>query len=62
MSCLLHPLWCDHLKIIWWRVQIMKILICNFLQPPVTSSLLDPNILTTLFSLTPSICVLPLTW
>jgi hypothetical protein len=36
--------------------------LCSFLQPPVTSSLLGPNILlSTLFS-NPSIYVLPLKW
>jgi hypothetical protein len=31
-------------------------LLCSFLHPPVTSSLLRPNILTTLFSDTLSMC------
>jgi hypothetical protein len=30
--------------------------LCNFLQPPVTSSLFGPNILNTLFSNTLSLC------
>jgi hypothetical protein len=39
------------------RVQIMQLLIMQFLQPPVASSLLGPNILlSTLFSNTHNLC------
>jgi hypothetical protein len=35
---------------IWWEVEIMKLLLCNFLHFSLTSSLLNPNIiLSTLF-------------
>ena len=43
----------DHPDNIWWGVQIIKLLIMQFLHSPVTSSLLGPNILlSTLFSKT----------
>jgi len=52
-TCPFHPLWSDHPNNIWWRVQIMKFLLMQFLHPPVTSSLLCPNILLgTMFSYT----------
>jgi hypothetical protein len=42
---------------IWWGVQIRKLLIMQFLQPPVTSSLFSWNIpLCSLFSDTLSVC------
>jgi hypothetical protein len=31
-----HPPWLDHPNNIWWREQTMQLLICKFLQPPVT--------------------------
>jgi hypothetical protein len=38
-------------QVMWWGVQIMKLVIMQFLRSPVTSSLLDPNILlSTLFA------------
>ena len=41
----------DHPNNIWWAVQIIKLSLCSFLHSPVTSSILDPNILlNTLFS------------
>jgi hypothetical protein len=51
-----HSSWFYHSHDIWWRVQIIKFLICIFLHSSITSSLLDPNIiLNTLFSNTPSL-------
>jgi hypothetical protein len=51
MPCPSHHLWLDHSNYIWRRVQVMR------LQPLVTSSLYDPNILlNTLFSNTLSLC------
>jgi hypothetical protein len=45
-----HPPWLFHPNI-WWRIQILKLLIMNFLLPPITSSLLDPYVLlSALFS------------
>jgi hypothetical protein len=45
------------LTIAWRRVQVMKLLIMQFSQPPVTSSLFGANILlNTLFSNTLSLC------
>lgn len=39
-----------HVEFVWRRMQIMKLFICNFLCPAVTSSLLGPNIfVSTLF-------------
>jgi hypothetical protein len=40
-----HPPCNDHPNNIWWRVQIMKLSFCSFLQPPIVLSLLGPNIL-----------------
>jgi hypothetical protein len=40
-----HPPWLDHSIYTWKRVQVMKLLITQFFQPPVTSSLFCPNIL-----------------
>jgi hypothetical protein len=52
-----HPPCFGHPNNIWRKIQIMKLLICNFLQLPVTSSLLNPNILlNTLFSITLNLC------
>jgi hypothetical protein len=35
MSCPSHPPWLDHSNYTWRRVQVMKLLIMQFLQPPV---------------------------
>jgi hypothetical protein len=57
IACLPHPPWVDYSNCIWRRVQVTKLLIEHFLQPPVTSSLFGPNILlNTLFSNTLSLC------
>jgi len=45
MSRLSHLSWLGHRNIIQWRAQVMKFSICSLLQPPVTSSILGPNIL-----------------
>jgi hypothetical protein len=51
-----HP-WLDNSNYVWRRVQVMKLLICSFMQSPVTSSLFGPNILlSTLFSNTLNLC------
>ena len=51
MPHLFHFSWFDQPNNVWWGVQISQLLFCSFLHPPVTSSLLDPNILlSTLFS------------
>jgi hypothetical protein len=51
-----HSPWFNHPNILW-RLQTMRLCKCNFLQSPVTSSLLSPNIfLSTLFSNTLSLC------
>jgi hypothetical protein len=56
MLCTSNLPWLDHSNYTWWRVQIMKLLIWNFLQSPTTSSLLGPYILiSTLFSNTLSL-------
>jgi hypothetical protein len=47
----------DYSNYTWRRVQVMKLLIMQFFQPPVTSSLFGLNILlNTLFSNTLSLC------
>jgi hypothetical protein len=52
-----HPSWVQHSNYTWRRVKVMKLLVMQFLRPPVTSSLLGPNIfLSTLFSKTLSLC------
>jgi hypothetical protein len=57
IPCTSHPLWLHHSNDTWWRLQVMKPSLCSFLQPHVTSSLFDPNILlNTLFSSTSSPC------
>jgi hypothetical protein len=57
MSLPTHPIWFDHLKSIWWTVQIMKLHMCKFLQSPVTYSFLGPNILLgAVFSNTLNLC------
>jgi hypothetical protein len=57
MPCPSHPPWLDNSNYTWRRVQVMKLLIMQFSQPPVTSSLFGPNIvLNTLFSNTHSLC------
>jgi hypothetical protein len=40
-----HPPWLDHSNYAWWRLQVIKLLLCSPLYPPVTSSVLGPNIL-----------------
>jgi hypothetical protein len=45
MPCPSHPRWLDHSHYTWRRVQVMKLLILKFFQPPVTSSLFGSNIL-----------------
>jgi hypothetical protein len=55
MPCLSHSHIFDHFDNILWRIQVMKVFI-SFLSP-VTSSLLDPNILlSSPFSNTVSLC------
>jgi hypothetical protein len=56
MPCPSHPLWLDHSNYNWQTVQATKLLIMQFLQPPITSFLFDPNILNALFSNTLSLC------
>jgi hypothetical protein len=52
-----HSPWHGHSNCTWWRVQLMKLLIMQFLQPPVTSSLFGPNILLSiLFSYSLGLC------
>jgi hypothetical protein len=47
----------DYPNNIWWRVKFMKLLIMQFLQSPITSSLLGPNILqSTMFPKTLNLC------
>jgi hypothetical protein len=59
LPCPSHTLWLDRSNYIRGRVQVMKLLICSFLPPPVTSSLFGPLILLrTLFSRTPNLCSL----
>jgi hypothetical protein len=38
MSCPSLPPWLDHSNYIWWRVQVMKLVIMQLSPPPVTSS------------------------
>jgi hypothetical protein len=45
MPCPSHPPWLEHSNYTWRRVQVMKLLIMQFLQHPVTSFLFHPNIL-----------------
>jgi hypothetical protein len=55
MTCLSHPPWLDYSNYIWRSVQLMKLLVIQLSQPPVTSGLLGPTILlNTLFSNTVS--------
>jgi hypothetical protein len=57
MACPPHPPWLDPSNYTWRRVQVMKLLIMQFLQPPFTLALFGPNILlSTLFSNTLSLC------
>jgi hypothetical protein len=45
-----QPPWSDHIKNIWWKVQIMKLLLCRLSYSSLISSILVPNILlSTLF-------------
>jgi hypothetical protein len=54
-----HPSWLHHSNYTWWGYKLWNSSLCNFLKPPVTLSLFDPNILpSTLFS-TPSVYVAP---
>lgn len=46
-----HSPWSEHMNNIWWAVQIVKLLICCFLQSPLTSSILDQNIFLSTLSL-----------
>jgi hypothetical protein len=56
MFRLYYPPWSYHFNNIWWRLQIVMLLIIQFFQPPVTSALLDLSIfLSTLSSDTPSL-------
>jgi hypothetical protein len=52
-----HLPWFEHPNICC-TVQIMKLIIMNYFQPPVTSSSLGSNILLSTHSQMPSICVL----
>jgi hypothetical protein len=55
MLCPSHPCWLHHTNNIWWGCKLQS----NFLCPPVTSSLLFPDILlSTLFSNALSFCSL----
>jgi hypothetical protein len=57
MPCPSHPPSLDHSNYTWRRVQVMKLLIVQFPQTTVTSSLFGPNILlSTLPSNTLSLC------
>jgi hypothetical protein len=44
MSCPSHPPCLDHSNYTWRRQKFWSSSLCNFLQPPVTSSLVGPNI------------------
>jgi hypothetical protein len=44
MPCPSHPPWPDHSNYIWWRVQVMKLLIMEFLQTLIISSLFGQTI------------------
>jgi hypothetical protein len=49
--------WLNHSNYTWRRIQVQKLLIIQFLQTPLTSHLLNTNILlSTLFSNTISLC------
>jgi hypothetical protein len=51
MPCLSHPPLLDHYNYLWWRVQVMKLLIMQFFLPHSISFLFGINIfLNTLFS------------
>jgi hypothetical protein len=50
-----HPPSPAHSNYIWRRVQITKLVIMQFLHPPVTSSVLGPNILLSTCFQTPSV-------
>jgi hypothetical protein len=39
MPCPSHSPWLDHSNYTWRRVQVMEVLIMQFLEPPVASSL-----------------------
>jgi hypothetical protein len=57
MLCPSHSSLRHHSNCNWRRVNVMRLLICSFLQPPVTSSLFYLNILlSTLFSNIFSLC------
>jgi hypothetical protein len=53
IPCPPHPPWLDHSNYTWRRVQVMKLLIVQFFQPPLASSLI---LLSTLCSNTLSLC------
>jgi hypothetical protein len=52
--CPSHHPWLGYSSYTLWKVKVMKLLIMQFLQSPVTSPLFGPNILKTLFSNTVS--------
>jgi hypothetical protein len=56
MPCQSHPPWFDHHNK-FWRIPSL----CNFLEPPVTSSILSPNILFSLLFLHESVFSLHVT-
>jgi hypothetical protein len=57
MPCPSHPPWLDHSDYIWWRVQLMKLLIMQFSPISHHFTLFSPhNLLSTLFSNTLSLC------
>jgi hypothetical protein len=55
MLCPSNPSWLDHSNYTWYK--FWSSWLCSFLQPPVTSSFFDPDILLSiLYSNTLSIC------
>jgi hypothetical protein len=57
MPCPYHSSRFYHPDNIWWRLQIIKLLIMLSSPPPVTSTLLDPNTLLNTLSLSSSLNV-----
>jgi hypothetical protein len=56
MHCPFHPPWLDQPNYTWRNIQVIKLLITQFFQPPITSSLFGPSILLlTLLSTTLSL-------